>query len=329
MKVSNRQSGFTLVELMISIILGLLITAAAVQLFITGQVSLSMQKSLADIQDSGNFGLNYVMADLRKANLDAIRAVVDDQTAHGGIVLTTQNTPLKDAADKPIEIDKELLSYIEGGGDSALGLSNTNKKSDQLVIQYRANQIGTDCEGRTITAAEVDAGIYIVQRYFLRKDTNTNTNEPNQALALVCHAGRYQKASQLIQNYAKNDEGQIIMRRVDYFHVLLGVAEQINDGSFTNFRYLTIEQYQQMAKTLRAKVPSETPPRVLAVQLGAIVRAADSVGKDEMVKQAPTFTILDQDVTLNTPGSASSKYLRQAVTQTVTLRNAFGLSGAL
>ena len=48
------QAGFTLIELMVSIVLGLLVTAAAVQLFITGQVSLSMQRALADIQDNAN-----------------------------------------------------------------------------------------------------------------------------------------------------------------------------------------------------------------------------------------------------------------------------------
>ncbi|MCU4568579.1 PilW family protein [Acinetobacter radioresistens] len=88
MNIKNNQLGFTLVELMVSIVLGLLIVAAASQLFITGQTSLNLQRAMAEIQDNGNFGLNYLIQDIRKANLDAAQAVINDRNLYGGIVLT-------------------------------------------------------------------------------------------------------------------------------------------------------------------------------------------------------------------------------------------------
>ena len=65
---TSLQQGFTLVELMVALVLGLLVTAAAIQLFITGQMSLNTQKGMADLQESGNFGLRYITNDLRKTN---------------------------------------------------------------------------------------------------------------------------------------------------------------------------------------------------------------------------------------------------------------------
>ncbi|MBK5649832.1 MAG: prepilin-type N-terminal cleavage/methylation domain-containing protein, partial [Acinetobacter sp.] len=57
-KHAKTQSGFTLIELMISLTLGLLIVAAAIQLFITGITSYKLQKAMAHIQDNASLGLN-------------------------------------------------------------------------------------------------------------------------------------------------------------------------------------------------------------------------------------------------------------------------------
>ena len=48
--MKNKSLGFTLVELMISLVLGLIIIAAAVQLLISGQRSLLFQSAVADVR---------------------------------------------------------------------------------------------------------------------------------------------------------------------------------------------------------------------------------------------------------------------------------------
>lgn len=58
--MNNKQQGFTLVELIISLALGLMVVAAAILLFLTGQKSVAMQKGVAELQDNANFGLNYI-----------------------------------------------------------------------------------------------------------------------------------------------------------------------------------------------------------------------------------------------------------------------------
>ncbi|QJQ96984.1 MULTISPECIES: PilW family protein [Halomonadaceae] len=63
----STQRGVTLVELMISLVLGLLVTAAVYQVFLSNQQSYRMQRSLAHIQENGRFALDMLARDIRPA----------------------------------------------------------------------------------------------------------------------------------------------------------------------------------------------------------------------------------------------------------------------
>ena len=98
------------------------------------------------------------------------------------------------------------------------------------------------------------------------------------------------------------------MKRVDHFRVLLGV--QFVNGSH---RYLPISTYMAL---------TSPRPRILSVQLGALVRSTQSMGGDSAIKIGQTFQVLDQAVKVKT--SSDPKYIRQVVSQTIALRNALG-----
>ncbi|KJV41208.1 PilW family protein [Acinetobacter brisouii] len=293
----SSQRGFTLIELMVSLVLGLIIVAAAVMLFIAGQKSFALQQGTADIQDNANFALNYMAKDIRMANLNAVTATMTASSANGGIVFSTTNLA---------GVASSAVSQSE-----VSNTSNVNVGSDQLVIQYLPTQAQIDsglfdCEGTQVT----DASVYVIERYFVRQDANINNNETSAtALALACAAGRSNK-----MNDFNNDNGQIIMKRVDYFHVLLTVQ-----NSSGNFQDMTIAQYTNNAPTAR----------IVGIKLGVLVRSNQSVGVDSNINLAKPFTILDkssdQSVTLNsTVQNAQSKNLRQVITQTIAIRNALG-----
>lgn len=72
-KISNQyQKGFTLIELMVALVLGLLVSAAAVQLFTGSILSTRMQQANDELQNSGIFGLDYIVRDIRLANYENI-----------------------------------------------------------------------------------------------------------------------------------------------------------------------------------------------------------------------------------------------------------------
>src|SRR5688572_25344418 len=63
----GENAGFSLVELMISLVLGLLVTAAAVGIFLSNQRTFRATESLARIQEDGRVAFELMARDLRQA----------------------------------------------------------------------------------------------------------------------------------------------------------------------------------------------------------------------------------------------------------------------
>ena len=104
------QYGFTLIELMISLVLGLLISAAVMQVFLTSQRVDRIQTAGSEIQDKAVFGLQAIESQVRLANLGNDGVAINDTTAIGGIVLTAGNYVDETeggAIDKEEKVDKD------------------------------------------------------------------------------------------------------------------------------------------------------------------------------------------------------------------------------
>lgn len=135
MMYSSHNKGFTLIELMIALALGLIVVAAGTALFLSAQKSYTSQQAVAQIQDNANFGLNYISKGLRRG------------TANSGVIFNNNST----------------------GTSSATTGSNVNVKSDQLTIMYTPTddqfKSGAifDCEG-----TQIINGSTVYERYFVR-----------------------------------------------------------------------------------------------------------------------------------------------------------------
>jgi type IV pilus assembly protein PilW len=92
--IHKRQAGLTLIELMISLALGLIVVCCNHVVF-NRTKSYSLQQGSADLQDNANFGLSYVTKDIRLANLNALSAEINDRTKAGGLVLTSKDNGIK------------------------------------------------------------------------------------------------------------------------------------------------------------------------------------------------------------------------------------------
>ena len=58
--MNHNLRGFTLIELMVSLAIGLLVALAAVQMFVTNQQSFNLQRGMGDVQDNGRFALDFI-----------------------------------------------------------------------------------------------------------------------------------------------------------------------------------------------------------------------------------------------------------------------------
>lgn len=311
----KQQFGFTLVELMISMVIGLLITAAAIQLYITAQKNIAIQQGAANLQNSASFGLEYMLRNIRLANLNSGKPIIDPSILHGGVVLNKVNLSTNSTFQiTGADAGNNLMTAGNVGPSNLQGL-----KSDQLVIQYR-NTVNNryNCEG-----TEIAPNVYVIERYFLRADTKVN-NDPNTALALACKATTYSGDNDSkLDNL--NGNGEIIIPRVDHLHILLGVASDTidatkspaatgQDGVLDRFGYISIPDYLALVNK----------PQIVSLQLGMLVRSPDRVGNNGSVDPNKSYQIFG----LNKPLIANGKnnlYMRQVVTQTVALRNGFGI----
>lgn len=294
------ERGFTLIELMIALTLGLLIVAASIQVFITANQSLAFQQSSANIQNSGLFGMDYIIRDLRRANIDSNSAAMTVDTLHGGIVFKNANLSNINLNNKTVV--EPLLT------NSNIGPSNfENLKSDQIVIQYK-NTIGSqfNCEGERIAPNQ-----FVVQRYFIKEEKIVN-GEGYRPLSLRCKAAVYIGDSPTALDLSGS--GEMLIPNVDHFRVLLGIARDNNvkDGVMDDFLYVSPSEY--------AKLPDK--PQIVSIQLGVLVRSPNTVANGTDAKK---FTVLDLVNKELREDVDKKKYLRQVITQTVALRNGFGV----
>ncbi|WP_180011154.1 MULTISPECIES: PilW family protein [unclassified Acinetobacter] len=284
-----KQRGFTLIELMVSLVIGLIVSAAALQLFIGGIITSRMQEASAELQDSGVFGLEYMARDIRLANYGNINnPILNNTTPMGGIVLTSgetnANLGLKD-------VDAGLLT-------SSNGEASATGNSDQLTIQFFAPNDMLNCEGKKVKANE-----YVIQRYFLRADGSN--------LSLACDANTPGSTSVSITGLNDSNNGEVIMPRVDQLRFYLGA--KVGD----KFAYYTIQQYKDSVKT--AVVPNI--PRIISIRVMVLVRSKDSTSSNNIDPSKESFKFLDTEIKAT---DTKTKYMRRLYATTIALRNGLG-----
>lgn len=304
------QQGFTLLELMISLVLGLLISAAIIQVFITSQRVDRVQNAGSEIQDSAVFGIQSIEQQLRIANLGNDGVPLNDKTALGGVVLTASTT----SSDyKNVITNQELKSgYLTRSHDMESNgstnkwnglLSNTNVNSDQLTIQYinTTGQILYDCEGEEV--AESDR---VITRYFLVEDSVT-TNKNRKNLNLNCDAGRIASDGTLTEFM---EAGQTIIENVDQFNIRLGIKNLVVNSGIESYEYtdMSVKDYMDI---------TSEKPYITNIKVALLTRSTSNSPDDSASK----FSIFGDEQDLKEQANAP-KYLRRVYETNTLLRNA-------
>lgn len=304
------QAGFTLIELMISLVLGLLISAAVIQIYLINVKTSSVQASGSELQEASVFGLQQLEKKIRIANLGNPATRIDDTTAKGGIVLTGANLGITGVYANTGYLTRRAADATSGT-NGWTGASNTSVPSDQLTIQYtniRDSSL-TDCEGSTVAINDI-----AVERYFLRPVANDTSSGAIKNLVLACDAGRVDPAGGVrtigtaddLLNYGQL--GQDYITNVDQFKILLGV--QYDSGPNTGkLIYLPSNAYLSI---------TTDKPSITSIKIGLIVHGSTPVlGSDDQT----SFTLLGQNNVLKTD-AARKKQVRTTYETTTLLRNA-------
>lgn len=281
----SNQQGFTLIELMIAITLGLIVTAAALMMFLSSQRSLAMQNGLSSIQQNATFGLTNVAKDLRHINLDSGSEFVNRSNNNSGIVFQTRAGVTADKVTK-----------------AESGQSTMTPDSDQLTIRYVNRKNNTmNCEG-----VIVEQDKEIIQHYYIDKLLPSQQNPGDTRYGLFCEVLDEKKTGRAVAIAdAESFKVSVVTRDFN------GTPADRKDDKL---RYQTLKEY----------IAAPTGDAIVAVEIGVVIRSSGSVHADSSISANPTFTIAGQEVKLSNPPSTAS-HLRVPVTQMVAIRNSQGV----
>lgn len=282
----SSQQGFTLIELMIAITLGLIVTAAALMMFLSSQRSLAMQNGLSSIQQNATFGLTNVTKDLRHINLDSGSQFANFSNAQSGIVFQPINGVTTD------NITKANATQ-----------STMTPNNDQLTIRYTSRKNDTvNCEG---TIVEQDKEI--IQRYYIDKLPQAQQSAGDTRYGLFCEELGEKRTGRPAIAIADAESFKVSVITRDFNNT---PAERKDD----KLRYQTLDQY----------IKNPTGDAIVAVEIGLVIRSSGSVHADSSINANPEFTIAGQKVKLSNPPTTAN-HLRVPVTQVVAIRNSQGV----
>lgn len=357
----NTQKGFTLIELMIAVVIGLIITAAAAQVYVMGVRNASIQKAASGVLDANVFGLQQIEKNVRMAglglgmasNLNRDCSGILISTANGNRFNCTDGLPATDVANSDI-YTKKLEGRWGGTGLNVNmrtitqgGPANTsNANTPQLTIQYRAPSDMRDCEGRLALGPRKivngykdgnqeaeEKGIHvdgqvIIERYFVSRNTEGQ-------LELRCDAGRYvlehiikdatvpATLTTTEQQQAYND-AKIEGQNSDVRGIGSNGGSALIVSGIDDFQIrLGIKQGNNIRyATIAQYEQGAVTGEVVAVKMAILAKGTSPIPQNDAVAN-PTYKIFENDnVTMATGQPTNS--VRRVYETTVMLRNSRG-----
>ena len=142
-----RQKGVSLVELMISMAIGLLITAAMLSVFINLKQTYRQQEAFSRIQEAARYAFDRMGYDIRLAG------TVGCYTTSTVNVL---NTPLKWYDDL---FNRPLMSYDDGAGGYPTEIASSVLRGDALTVVRADNSSNYIVDSHNPNSATIDLGV--------------------------------------------------------------------------------------------------------------------------------------------------------------------------
>lgn len=142
---SARSAGFGLIELMVSITLGLLLTAAVLQTFIAANTSYRIQDSLSQVQEAGRYATHFLGKDLRMAGYMGCAAL--------------DSVPVNVISKAPpADVSFALNTVVVGDNNVAAGNAYSAVVGTDVITLKRASNLSAQLTGNL---AAVNAQIQI------------------------------------------------------------------------------------------------------------------------------------------------------------------------
>lgn len=271
----KHQQGLTLIELMIAMAMGLIMSAAVVQMLVSNQVTDRLNQALASAQESGRFIINRMRAEiLMTGRYDSLSPNLNRSVDVVEEAAFLQNHPVILPGDFANRLDLGSVQGINGGNDT-------------LVIGLQADR---DCRGYKLGYLDNEE-FYVVNEYYIDGDK------------LKCRGfdGRVLRGQRLPSGN-NGDAGFTLLDGVLNFQVLYGVNANAgtNDNTGRPISYMTADQLLQQ-RTLGSNV--------VAIRIALVVEGEGQA----FIDPTPTFKLLNETA-YTPPGNGLYKQFETTIT---------------
>lgn len=171
MAMPRRMRGLTLVEIMIALLIGLVLTGGAIQIFVSSKQGYRANEALARIQENGRYALNFLQRDVRGTGFwgCAQDVEVNDTTDGGGAGINLGGEPIQGTDGGAGAPDTVTIRKATQGTSINVTQAMPNTSANVFLsstddLQEGDLMIVTDCES---------ADLFMV--------TNNNVNNDNLA----------------------------------------------------------------------------------------------------------------------------------------------------
>lgn len=138
---NNQQRGFSLIELMIAMVIGLFLLLGVIQVFVGSRMTYQVHEGIGRIQENGRFAIEILSRQVRKAGFrSSFRLSESTIFGAGNRVLDGRNN-------------------VAGGGTDSVVAG-----SDKLIIRYQGDTdgAGIDCLGNSLAAGATAVVVFMV-----------------------------------------------------------------------------------------------------------------------------------------------------------------------
>jgi len=331
---THRQHGVTLIELMVALVIGLILTAGAVQIFLGSKETYRTSEALSRVQENGRMALQLLGQDIRQAdykgcqdNLTDVNNQLNDDSsdyqplANGGVDVSDDGGPNNsDGFTLRSAGTNENLYLTQQPSDTSAGLTVNRKKA----VEEGAIMIITDCRSADLFQVSNDPVANDSNQINHNQKGSLSPGNAQQGLSKVYEPGsmtlqfrqfRYAITQDdesgrnfltrfIDEDTSASDEEDLIPGVVD-FQLTYGVD---NDGD-------AVADYYVSGGDISSEADEE---EIVAVHVDLVVQSEATNVTTDTGQQ--TFT-LDDGTDSGKPVNIQDGRLAQRFTGTYTLRN--------
>ncbi len=250
------QKGFTLVEIMIALTLGIIISASIIQVFVSNSMTDRLNRAVASTQESGRYIISRMRNELLMVGLyDPLNPNLSD------IVDTAEEQSF--LRNHPVPLPGDFVNRVKLGA-----IDGADGADDTLVVSLQGLR---DCRGYKLGYAD-DEEFYVVNEYFVSGNK------------LKCRGfdGRYLRGQKAAVGH-NSHSAFTILDDVYSFQVTYGVADpEGNSGQTTPVKYIDASA---LAAALNAN------QHIVSIRMAMVVKGEGGVKLDKK----STFKLLNEN----------------------------------